>query len=184
MAEKLQPDQPEKYTDRRSPEVGQEAHAENQPEASREQSQNLVHIRARAAEQALSAEETTVSAENADEHAPSQTFVNRELKAMAYGRTMNRVRKQLTPTGRLLSRLVHQPTINAISEVGAKTIGRPSGIIGGGVLAFSGTTFYYIVAKHYGYEYRFSLFGLLLVSGFVTGWVAELLWRLLGSGRR
>lgn len=157
---------------------------QKEPEGRHEHRENLERIRAKTAQEALGAAETRRPAETAEVDSPAQTFVNRELKAMAYARTMTRVRKQLSPVSQLFSRIVHQPAVNALSEVGAKTVGRPSGIIGGGLAAFVGTSIYYYLTKHYGYEYKFSVFLILLAGGFVVGWAAELLLHFFKFRRR
>src|SRR4029078_13320717 len=65
-------------------------------------------------------------------HEPRQTYVNRELKEIAYSRLLNRARKQLSPPARSFSKFIHQPVVNSISEGLGQTVGRPSGIFGGG----------------------------------------------------
>lgn len=150
------------------------------PEANRHLHQeNLAHLRQKAENEAKSARETLSEQEPAASHTPKEAFINRELKDMAYNRTMNRVRQQLSPVGRSFSKFVHQPVVNAVSDVAAKTVGRPSGLFGGGLLALTGTSVYYFITKHYGYDYNFMVFLLLLAAGFIAGWVFELLWRLL-----
>jgi len=114
-----------------------------------------------------------------DQYKPTQSFVNWELKNLAYSRLLNRARKKLSPGQKAMSKVIHQPAINAVSEATAKTIGRPSGLLGGGILAFCGTTIYYYVCQHYGYDYNFFIFIFLLVVGLLTGWFAELLLHLL-----
>jgi hypothetical protein len=145
-----------------------------------EHKENLENIRHRAEQAATEADRTRIEAEPGQSHAPKQAFVNKELKDMAYARTMNRVRQQLSPVGRSFSKIIHQPVVDAVSEGAAKTVGRPSGLFGGGLLALVGTTIYYWITKHYGYDYNFFVFLLLLAVGFALGWFAEVLWRLSG----
>ncbi len=156
------------------------------PELSREgarheHQEHIGEIRAKAAEQSKAAHEIAPD-EPSNHHTPHH-YVTAELKDMAYQRAITRVRRQLSPAARSFSKVIHQPAVNALSEATAKTIGRPSGILGGGILALAGTTAYYYIAKHYGYEYNFGVFLLLLAAGFAVGWIAEFLLRTM-HGRR
>ena len=146
---------------------------------------NLEAIRERIQEKAQSTEQVKTLEESNRSHPPTdQPFANKELKEMAYKRTLNRVRQQMNVPDRLVSRIIHRPTINAISEATAKTIGRPSGLLGGGFLSLVGTSAYYYVTKHYGYEYNYLVFLLLLAGGFIAGWLIEMLWSLFSSRKK
>lgn len=162
-----------------------EHHVET-PELSREQArhehQEQIHkIRGKAHKHAKAAHE--VRPDEPSGHDTPHHYVTSELKDMAYQRAITRVRRQLSPGARSFSKVIHQPAVDALSEATAKTIGRPSGILGGGILAFVGTTAYYYIARHYGYEYNFGIFLLLLAAGFAIGWIAEFFLRTM-HGRR
>lgn len=144
--------------------------------------QNIEQIRHKAEEAAIESDKTRAEAQQNESHTPKDSFVNKELKEMAYARTMNRVRQQLSPISRKFSGLVHQPTINVVSEGVAKTVGRTSGLFGGGLVALLGTSVYYWISKHYGYDYNFFIYLILLAGGFVIGWVIELLWNIAHRG--
>jgi len=147
-------------------------------QAAHHKQEQLEHARAKATREAKAAHETPVEREDTS-HRPKQAFINHELKEMAYQRTIIRVRRQLSPLGRFTSKVVHQPVINSVSEFTGKTVGRPSGLLGGGLVAFVGTSVYFYITKHYGYEYSFTVFLVLLVGGFIIGWLAELFYRAL-----
>ncbi len=152
------------------------------PELSHEQTrhhhqEHLGEIRHKATEQAKASHE--VRLEETSDHDTSHQYVTGELKDMAYQRAITRVRRQLTPGQRSFSKVIHQPVVDAVSEATAKTIGRPSGILGGGLLALAGTTAYYYITKHYGYDYNYGVFLLLVAAGFVVGWLAEFLLRTM-----
>lgn len=179
MAEKIH-HSPEQHS--HSPEhhkPHQEAHKAHHETAHHHQ-ENIEHIRAQAAQEAHHAHEITLEEAS---HKPKEHFVNAELKDLAYERSMNRVRRQLSPLSKTFSKVVHQPVVEAVSEGVAKTVGRPSGFLGGGLLALAGTTAYYYIAKHYGYEYNFGVFLVLLAAGFIAGWLAEAIWRVLSPKR-
>lgn len=149
------------------------------------QNRNLEAIREQIRENAQSSRELKVHEESDKSHiAANQPFANKELKEMAYKRTLNRVRQQMSAPDRLVSRIIHQPTVNAISEVASKTIGRPSGLLSGGFLSLVGTSTYYYMTKHYGYEYNYLVFLLLLAGGLIAGWLVEALWYLFKSRKK
>jgi len=148
----------------------------------REHNQKLQEARVKAAEEAISAREVTVSEEDKP-YQPKEAFVNKELKEMAYVRALNRVRKQMGPLSRLTSKVIHAPVVSGVSEATAKTIGRPSGILGGATAALTGSVAYYWLTKQYGYEYSYTVFVALLAAGFIAGWLLEALYRLLRPGK-
>src|SRR3989344_3273917 len=70
----------------------------------REHTRNLQEARVKAAEEAISVREVTVSEEDKP-YQPKEAFVNKELKDMAYVRTLNRVRKQMGSFSRFSSKV-------------------------------------------------------------------------------
>jgi hypothetical protein len=106
-------------------------------------------------------------------------FINYELKEIAYQRLLKRARKHLSPYSRAMSKVIHQPVVDTASEAVAKTVGRPSGIIGGGLVALIGTSVYYYLTKHFGYGYNSFVFIILMGVGFTLGWCCEILYKSL-----
>lgn len=102
------------------------------------------------------------------------TFVNRELKNIAYQRTLRRTQNKLPLPAKALSKVIHQPAIEAVSEAASKTIARPSGVLMGGIAAFLGSSIFLWAAKYYGFRYNFLLFILFFVGGFFIGLLIEL----------
>lgn len=150
-----------------------------------EHAENLDEIRQEAHAEAAPSEET-MALHTKDEKEPENMpgMINRELKDMAYQRTLTRVRKDLPLGERAFSKVIHNKAVDAVSETGAKTIARPSGILAGGFFAFLGSSIFLWVSKHYGYEYNFLLFILLFAGGFALGLLIELLWRVLRKNRQ
>jgi len=136
----------------------------------------LEHARAEAAKHALPAEKSRPAQPKQNHHA--QVYVDKKIMKMTYRRTMKRIRKQLSPAGRAGSAIIHQPVVEAVSDAAGKTVARPSGLLGGGLVAFTGTAAYYFLAKHYQYAYNNTVFLILLLGGFALGWILEALWRL------
>lgn len=140
----------------------------------------------------LSIEQEAKSSEEAiNDHNPkqekksiSEPFIRREALDMAFQRILTRTRKQLPVYERVMSRIIHQPAVDAASEAVGRTVARPSGILGGGTIAFLGTLTYYFIARHYGYSYNFFVYLALVVVGFGLGWAIELAWKLLRLSKK
>ncbi len=164
-----------------SPESVQEniSHRPNAAEAAKNHPRpSLEKIRRQVAEEAIDSDDYVDTQGDEATHLPTQAYANKELKKIAYKRWLKRARKQLPFHKKLFSQLVHQSSVEMISELAAETIGRPSGVLGGGILALAGSLAYYYIAKHYGYEYNFLLFVLLLAAGFVVGCLIELFYKM------
>jgi len=112
-----------------------------------------------------------------DEPAAAPGLINKDLKALKYKRTLQSVRKDLKPTERVLSKVIHNQTVDAVSQAAEKTVARPSGLLFGGICAFIGSSLFLWVSKHYGYEYNFLLFALFFLGGFGLGLILELAMR-------
>ncbi len=115
----------------------------------------------------------SASEENSPANHPMQ--VNRELKDITLKRELNNVRRKLPARKRALSKVIHQPKVRAVSEAAGKTVSRPSGLLGGGLVAFLGTSSYLYLARHMGFEYNSFVFLALFAGGFIFGLLLELL---------
>ncbi len=100
--------------------------------------------------------------------------VTKEIKELTFSRKLVRIRKRLSLPDRALSGVIHQPTVERVSEVVGKTIARPSGLLGGGIAAFFGTFGLLYVTRQYGYEFNYLAFVLLFVAGFALGATIEI----------
>lgn len=101
-------------------------------------------------------------------------LINKELKQMTYKRTLRKTQNKLPAPYKTLSKVIHQPVVEAVSEVAGKTVARPSGVLMGGVFAFIGSSLFLWISKHYGYEYNFLLFLSFFAGGFIIGILVEL----------
>lgn len=99
----------------------------------------------------------------------------KQLKDQAYRRTLQRLRSRLNSPERAISRLIHQPIIESSSNALSKTVARPSGLLGGAVLALVGSSLVLLMAKHYGFTYNYMLFIWLFIIGFVVGIVIDVI---------
>ncbi|MBA3757904.1 hypothetical protein H0X09_03530 [Candidatus Saccharibacteria bacterium] len=144
-----------------------------------ENKHKIESIREAANKEAEKSEHIIIDDDEKQPQLSDQAYVSKELKTMAYNRLLGRAQKNLNPFQKPISKFMHQPVVEKASEITATTIGRPSGILGGGIMALVGSTVYYYLTKHYGYNYNFSVFILLLAAGFGTGWIIELLLKRL-----
>lgn len=113
--------------------------------------------------------------EESEKPVKTQFGIQRDLKLQAYKQTLQKIRPRLSPAGRTFSKVIHQPTVEAISEVGSKTIARPSGVLGGGFMALVGGSAVLFISKYFGFEYNFFVYLLFLIIGFFGGIFMELI---------
>ena len=147
---------------------------EEAKKASEKGHEHVQHIQKKVETHAVSGKEFTVGEKETTQHGTSHNYDQKALKKDAYKKTMRHVRTRLSKPEKTFSKVVHNKTVENISEVGANTIARPSGILGGGICALLGSIFLVYMAKHYGFEYNYLLFFILFVGGFFVGMIAEL----------
>jgi hypothetical protein len=112
-----------------------------------------------------------------------QTLVNRDLKDTKYKRTLQSIRKDLSAPEKALSKIIHNPVVDALSATAERTIARPSGLLAGSICAFIGSSTFLYIAKHYGYTYNFMLMTLFFIGGFGLGLLIELVSRTVKHSR-
>ena len=169
-----------------------EAHTERSPaelaaekavvETAQAETAENARMTAESVEQTNPLDKLQASEAAAADHAPAappSSFIKKETAKQG----LKSVQRQETKSERALSKVIHQPAVQATSEVAAKTISRPSGILGGGVVAFLGGSVYLYLAYHIGFVYQPTVFLVLSLVGFVVGLVLELLIRLVVKPR-
>lgn len=164
-----QPHSPEAETPKHGVSVEHEAHRQHEILAQAEQEIDKL---------AKSKDEVKVETGNHRNEQP--LYVNHELKSLALNRTLSRVRRQLSSPNRLLSKVIHQPAVQSISEATAKTVARPTGLLTGSLVALVGSSLALYLARHYGFSYNYLLIFVLFIGGYVAGFVVDLvvwLWR-------
>ncbi len=109
-------------------------------------------------------------------HHSEDQYITKARKKAAYKKLLQHEQKKLSKPERSFSKVIHQPIVEKVSDIGAKTVARPSGILAGGICALVGTSFVFYMAKHYGFRYNFFIFFALLIIGFVVGLFLELIW--------
>lgn len=129
-------------------------------------------------QQSISGKELNVGDKNTE--SSHQNFgTSKHLKADAYKRALKQIRHGLNIPERTLSRVVHQKTIESVSNAAAKSVARPSALLGGGIGAFVGSAVLLYVSRHNGFTYNYAVIFVLFVGGFFAGALTELFIRLL-----
>jgi hypothetical protein len=124
-------------------------------------------------------------AKSAREMAPAEqeqnerTYIGREDKREMLRRTLERTQRQLPTFSRIFSKAAHSKPVFAASELGGKTIARPSAMLGGGIGAFLGSTTVLLLARKYGFSYNFGSFLVFFAGGLLVGLTLELAYKLL-----
>lgn len=123
-------------------------------------------------EHAKSSESIVSKTENVNESS-HHYYVTKHIKQDAYKQTLARTRKKLTKSDKTFSKIVHQKNIESISEVAANTVANPSGILGGGIVAFFGSSIVLFISRKIGFEVPPSIFIALFIVGFIVGFIIE-----------
>jgi hypothetical protein len=122
--------------------------------------------------------------ETEDDLPDGHSMVSGELINLSQTRTLKNVRKNLNKTDKTLSKVIHQPIVRAVSETSSNTVSRPSGLLGGGIVALAGSSTYYYFAKHIGFKYNYLVFILLFIGGYLVGLAIELIVFVVKGKRR
>ena len=157
-------------------------HEEAEKAKDKESQRDISEIHKTIEEKARSAKEISVHG-HPEAREDAVLGVQQELKADAYKKTPKTIQKELKPTERTFSKVIHQPLVETISNVSEKTIARPSALLGGGVMALLGSSLVLYMSKHYGFAYNTFLFFLLFVVGFVVGVAIEFALRAVSRRR-
>jgi hypothetical protein len=151
-------------------------------ESSKTEKLNPGEIKAKVEQHAISGKEVPIGERSSIKNPDFGIY--KVMKSQTYNRTLGRIRQQLPASERLMSKVMHQKTVDSVSDIMSKTVARPSGILGGGVLALIGSSIILYMAKKYGFEYNFFVFFTLIACGFVLGILAEMLIRTVNKARR
>ncbi|HET7319998.1 MAG TPA: hypothetical protein VFI84_00250 [Candidatus Saccharimonadales bacterium] len=171
MSEELNVKSPEQGFDKI--EVKQTASAETANVSPEQQAEQLES--ARAALQELAPPKERLALPIDDKPQDNQPlYIDKTVKKMQMKQSMKQVRRELSLPERALSKLVHQPVVKAVSDVSAKTVSRPSGLLGGGFFAFVGSLAYLYFTTHIGMPYNYLLLLLFFAGGFALGLALEL----------
>lgn len=108
---------------------------------------------------------------------PNPRFIGKQLKENSLKGSLRRIQKDLKPYQRPLSKLIHNRVVEYISEAGAKTVARPSGLLAGGIVFLSVSVVVLFASRYYGYEYNFFIGLVSFPIGFLAGLAGEFIIR-------
>ena len=113
--------------------------------------------------------------------AQSENWSNlgKAAKQVSFKESMKKVQSQMTPSGRAFSRFIHSPVVEVASEVTARTVARPSSLLGAGVVGLLGIGAITFLAKHTGFSLSGSELPLLMAGGALVGVCSEMIIRLV-----
>ncbi len=103
----------------------------------------------------------------------SRAPIGKHLQRHGRNQTLKVVRKQLPASERVMSRLIHQAQVEAVSNAAEGTVARPSGLLGAGVFSVITSLAVLYICRHYGYEYNFFIGLASLAAGFALGILGE-----------
>lgn len=139
---------------------------------------SIEHIREKIEREASSAEQhRQIKHEKAPER--HRGVIDKKAKEEAYQNLLVDVRKRLSKRQRVFSKFIHRPTVERVSEIGAKTVARPSGVLGAGIFGLIGSSIVFWMSHYYGFYYNYFVGIALILAGFAAGLVVEWFWRKL-----
>lgn len=133
-------------------------------------------IRDKIEDEAVSGKEVSAGDVGRDAQNQHVPIIDRKVKQQSYKKTLHHIQRQLPRTQRAFSKFIHRPAVEVVSEVSAKTVARPSGLLGGGLCALLGSSTLVWMSRHYGFYYNFFVFIGLVLAGFALGVLIEWAW--------
>lgn len=92
--------------------------------------------------------------------------------------TLRRAQKELSTAELQFSKIIHNPKVEAASDAAGATIGRPSGLLVGGIFSLIASIGVLMACNYFGYEYNFTIGLLAFAAGFIFGLLSESIYRL------
>ena len=119
-----------------------------------------------------------VKQEKKKQPAKTERLITKEDRKDSFKKTMETVQSQLPKSSRAFSKVIHNPTVEKVSEVTGRTVARPNAILSGSMAAFVLTLAIYTLAKINGYP----LSGFETIATFIIGWLAGMLFDYIRIG--
>lgn len=101
-------------------------------------------------------------------------LIDQSFKRSRMRDTIASVQSQLSPGEQRFSKLIHKPAVQKLSESASATVARPSGLLGGSLLAFVGSVGYQLITRIYDVPYNYSFVIVFFIGGFMSGTIIEL----------
>lgn len=145
--------------------------AEKSVEKNPEQARHEALEHAKNAEREIKPEEQTEKPIDIPRRGP----ISKKERDASFSSTMKDVQSQMTAPSRTFSKVIHNKTIEQVSEAAGSTVARPNAILSGAIFAFLLTLAVYLVAKNVGYP----LSGFESIGAFVLGWILGIIYDFL-----
>jgi cobalamin biosynthesis Mg chelatase CobN len=151
-----------------------EKKAESNPEHNTErQERQAEKAKVEALEKAVSAEvKNNSEKEGSSRSSKRSSNLSRKAKEASFKTHMKRVQTELPPASRAFSKVIHNKTVERISDVVGSTVARPNAILSGAIFAFILVLAVYITAKTLGYP----LSGFETIGAFIVGWIVGIVY--------
>lgn len=149
--------------------------AERSVETSPEmQAERAAEARAEANKEALMGREAGGAEKRSanDDSAPSLTHATKRQRKDSYAATMKQIQSEMNAPSRTFSKVIHNKTIERVSDAVGSSAARPNAVLAGSVAATFLTLFVFLVAKQYGYR----LSGFETIGTFFVGWALGLIY--------
>jgi len=151
-----------------------ESHSKSTEKQKTYSEEDLDKLRLKAEKEALP------SADLLPDKSPAETpSTYRRHKKQSPNSTLKQAQSRLSPSERKFSQVIHNPTIETVSDIAGGSIARPSGLLWGGIFSFFGSLTVLFVCRYFGYEYSYFIALAGFAGGFITGIIIESLWKLL-----
>ena len=99
-------------------------------------------------------------------------FISKQQRDASFSKQMSVVQAELSPVEKTFSKVIHNKTIETISDWSAASIARPNALLSASIVAFFLTGALYVFAKYIG----FRLSGFEIIGTFALGWGLGLLY--------
>jgi hypothetical protein len=148
-----------------------EALRERHEKAGEQSRENLNEARREALEKAQTSEKREVAPQKERRPSPAERRGDRVIgkaeREASFNATMQEVRTHMSPASRTFSKVIHNKTVEKVSDVAGNTVARPNAILSGAIVAFALTLGVYLVARNMGYP----LSGFETIGAFAVGWI-------------
>jgi hypothetical protein len=142
---------------------------------------NVDEILEKAKSEAKATVESAPASTDEDQKTANTYWFSKQYRNDSYKQMISGVQSRLSKGDRAVSKLIHQPIVEKVSEIGSRTVARPSGLLFGSICSFVASMITYIVARRNGYNMTYSVFILSFLGGFLIGIVAEYGYKLVRS---
>ncbi len=137
---------------------------------------SIEQAHAEATAEALFTKEYSKEPQNsASERDKKVSVISKQERERTYKHTLKDIQSRFKGPERTFSKVIHNKTIERVSDLTASTIARPNSILFGSIFAFLGVLSVYLFARHIG----FALTGFETIAAFIIGWLIGVIVDLL-----